>query len=69
MHENSCLRVLPLTTIQQVRLLCNLDNLCYFDFSKRNNQSQIFYDMTKLHHSSISREDNNSDDDVYKRDH
>ena len=61
--------VLPLTAFQQVHLLCNLDNLCYFDFSKRNNQSQIFYDMTKLHHSSISREDNNSDDDVYKRDH
>ena len=69
MHENACLCVLPLTTFQQVHLLCNLDNLCYFDFSKRNNQSQIFYDMTKLHHSSISREDNNSDDDVYKRDH
>ena len=52
--ENACLCILPSATFQKVHLLCNLDSLCYSDFSKRNNQFQIFYDMRKLHHSSIS---------------
>ena len=69
LKENACLCILPSATFQQFHLLCNLDSLCYSDFSKRNNQFQIFYDMWKFHHSSISSEDNNLDGDVYKRDH